>query len=213
MVYGVALDPHEFLSDPQVRPFARDQRVDLTAPNVPRTADNIYVCFRNKTDRQKIDVVRYIVPYAMERTDVGTPQESFRYIEPDAGNGFFSYSPLVNGQTPVVLEVNYNAPRNAAGPLNNADRIVRSGITGLSKNPWIDAQRYSPLFSIPVPSEVDFLVTFEILPLGTGGALSNPYEVGTGAKRVDFAGCMVYGVTMPQTLYNRVIEQVQRNGN
>jgi hypothetical protein len=210
MSNGAALDMREVFADPQVRPFSRDQRIDLAAANAPTLAEGLFIVLSNKTEKGKIDIVRYIVPYAQERTDVATAQEAFRMLDPQAANGYFAFSPLVNGgPASVNLEVNYNAPRINAGPTNNKDRQIRAGIAHLSADPWIDSQRYNPLFAIPVPSEALFQITFELLPAATGAGIPNPYQIATGAKRVDFAGVVVTGVTMPQTMYDRMLEEEQ----
>jgi hypothetical protein len=197
------------LVNDQIRPFTRNARVDLTAPDTPVQAQGRYIIYRNRTKKGQVEVIRAIVPYAEERTDVGTPQESFRKILPEDGDNFFAYNPAVNGQPAFVSQLDFNAPRNAAGPLRNAERQVRAGFTNLSTTPLADVMRGWPSwFAIPVPSETEFLVTFELMPPSVDpvATLSNPYEIGTGAKRVDFAGVLVAGVLMPQQLFDKLTE-------
>jgi hypothetical protein len=33
----------------------------------------------------------------------------------------------------------------------------------------------------------------------------NPYQIGTGALRIDFAGALVFGLTMPQQFYDKLV--------
>lgn len=210
MSFGAAIDMQWVFADPTARPFSRDQRVDLLAADTTLLATGRYVIFSNETEKGSIEIVRTIIPYAMKRTDVGTPQESYEMLKPEDANGAFAYSPLVNGQTPITLQIDYNAPRNAAGPLLNADRQRRSGFAMISANPFVDALRYNPTFAIAVPSEVLFQVTFELLPPATAAGINNPYAIGAGvAKRVDFAGVVVAGVKMPQTRYDELMKREQ----
>jgi len=205
-----ALWPSWFLADASVRPFAREQRVDVAASDAPTLNDEEFIVFENRTKRNEIEIVRRIVPYAMRRTDVGTPSEAFARIPPAEGDGYFGFSPKVGGKTALVLDTNLNAPRTAAGALN-AERVRRGVITSLSDSPWEDAQAYNPLMAIAVPSEVVFQVTFSVLPAATASPIPNPFAVGGagGARRVDFAGVVVTGVVMPQHLYDRVVEEIE----
>ncbi len=207
----VAIAPNLFLADPQIQPFYRDSRVDLLAPNVDQLAPNQFVVYRNRTKKGQVEVVKAVVPYAMERTDVGTPQESFRMIPPNEGDGFFAFTPLINNQPPVILDLDYNSPRIAAGPLNNDDRIQRAGISFLVEEPWRAAQNMQhPLFSFPVTSKAELLVTFSLLPNSAIAPIPNPFQIGAAAqKRVDFAGCVIAGVVMPQHLYDMLLKNTE----
>ncbi|RLC31840.1 hypothetical protein DRH13_02465 [Candidatus Woesebacteria bacterium] len=207
----VAISPPLFLADPQIQPFCRDSRVDLLAPNVEVISANQFVVYRNRTKKGQVEVIKSISPYAMERTDVGTPQEAFRMIPPNEGDGYFSYTPLINNQPPVILDINYNSPRVAAGPLNNNDRIERAGISFLVEEPWRASQNMQhPLFSFPVTSKAELVVTFSILPPADIAPIPNPFAIGAGAiKRVDFAGVVIAGVVMPQHLYDTLLKQTE----
>ena len=215
MSFGVTQEIHEFVSDPQVQAFKWNYRVDLTASNTQQLVQGQYIVMRTKTPSNKINVVRYIAPYAQYRTDIGGTEESFATILPEDGDGFFSFAPLVNGQSPLIMEINFNAPRTAAGTLNNNDRQKRAGITNLAPYPMVNAQLTQPLFNIPVMSDAEFMVTFEILPPATGSPIPNPYGIGAvgNRRRVDFAGVVVFGATLPQALYNRILEAKQQQGS
>jgi hypothetical protein len=207
----VALSPPLFLADPQIKPFVRDSRVDLLAADTLQIATNEFIIYQNRTKKGQIEVVKSIAPYAMERTDVGTPQEAFAIIPPNVGDGYFSFSPQINAQPPVIMDLDYNAPRIAAGPLTNSDRIKRSGITWLVEDPWRAGQQMQhPLFSFPVPSKAELIVTFSILPPAQVAPIPNPFQIGAAAiKRVDFAGVVICGVVMPQHLYDSLLKETE----
>jgi hypothetical protein len=198
----------------QMRPFKRNRRVDLLAPNTPEFSGGRFVVYENRTKKGQVEVIKAIVPYAQRRTDVATPSESFEMIDPMEGDGFFAYTPLKAGQPPIIVDVNFNSPRAAAGPLNNNERQIASGISHLSSRPWVDANRGWPdYFAFAIESEVLLQVTFEILPPSTSAAALPPggqFQIGPGVgKSVDFAGVIIAGVVMPQYVFNKLVENVQ----
>lgn len=201
------IDPTDFLVDPQVMPFSNDQRADIVGADAEEIATGRYVVYKEVVPKGQVMVVRYITPYAMERTDVGTGAESAQMIDPQRINGFVAFNPLVNGKSPVILGIDMNAGKDLANA-SNAERIRRSGITAVSMQPWIDSQRHNPLFYYIVNSGDEFSMTFEILPQAASNPLPNPWRVGAGVNRVDFAGVRISGVTMPQALYDEVADIV-----
>ena len=209
----VAVSPPLFLADPQVRPFARDSRADLAAPDILQVSNQEFVIYSNKTKKGQVEVIKSNSPYAVRRTDVNTPQESFEMIPPEEGNGWVSFTPQINGQCPIVLDIDYNAPRNLPGPLSNLDRIKRAGISSLSPRPWEAAQyQQHPLFSFIVPSKAELIVTFSLLPPAVVNPIANPFTIGgLGQKRVDFAGVVIAGVQMPQHLYDSLLKTTERS--
>lgn len=204
-----AIDPREFLADPQVRPLARTRRADITASNAQQVSPGEYIIYENETAKGQVEIVRYLVPFAMERTDIGTPQESFQMIDPMQGNGHFIFSPRVNSKTVDNIDIDNNAPSTAAAA-SNTDRPRRGGINFISRDPWVDSQRYNPLFAIPVTSKTVFQVTFQLAPLSQTNPIPNPYQIGAGAKRVDFAGVVVAGVVLPQQLYGQLQDALNK---
>jgi hypothetical protein len=67
-----------------------------------------------------------------------------------------------------------------------------------------------PLFSFPVTSKAELLVTFAILPPSDVAPIPNPFSIGAGAiKRVDFAGVIIAGVVMPQHLYDTLLKNTE----
>ena len=200
-----AIDPKYFLDDPQIKAFVRTRRVDLTAPaaQLDVISQGRFAVYRNRTAGGQVEVVQYIAPFVEERTDIGTPQESTKRIPAAEADGWFSFNPLVNNNPPLVLEINMNRPTAAATPSNN-QRAVQGGITFMSNQPWIDAQRFNPNFAFPVVADQELLITFELLPSAVTGAIANRFQIGAGAKRVDFAGVVVCGVLMPQPVFDRL---------
>jgi hypothetical protein len=207
------INPSYYLADPQVRPFMRDVRVDLTAPDVEQISDGVFVVYRRKTTKNQIEVVHSITPYLQKRTDIGTPEESTQKITNGAYDGQFAFNPLINNQTPVIFDIDFNAAKaDGAASLSNADRVKRSGIAHLSLQTWVDSQRWNPLFQLAVPSETELLITFQVLPQSATDPLPNPPQIGAGANRIDFAGVMVAGVLLPQKMFDDLVKASETQG-
>lgn len=209
------LNHWQFLDDPEIRAFTRNQRVDLKASNVPIISTNRYVVFAYQVPAGQCLVVKGLAFYACERTYIGTANESFRYLGPDEANGFFSFQPLVDNNSPTIVQLDFNSPKTAAGTLNNNDRQGSNGFTEVSLNPYFDAHvmAQNPLYSVAVASGKTLQVAFSVLPVSTLNSANIPtggqFQVGTGIKRVDFAGAFISGVIMPQQLYDQTKKAVQ----
>lgn len=209
------IDPRYFLADPQIRPFVLDQRVDLTAPNVPIVATGRYVVTELRPPRGQVYVIKNITPYAMARTDVGLGTASFQLISEIAAAGFFAFEPTVNDNSPFIIEQDYNAPKTAgAASLNNNDRIRAKGIGYVSDSPWVVAQNswWNPLFSIFVPSNAIFRLIFSILPVSATDPIPAGGQFGIGGaggtRRVDFAGSILVGQQMAEQYYHGLAQRV-----
>jgi hypothetical protein len=204
------INPHYFLADPQVRPFSFDQRVDLTAADVPTVGKDRYVVQELRPPRGQIYVVKAFFPYAAARTDVGLATESFVYLGEEA-NGFFKFEPLVNDNSPFIMETDFNAPRTAGGTLLNADRQRNKGVSYVTPSPWSEATQafFNPLFTFLIPSNASYRVIFSVLPTAAASAIPNPYQIGVGPKRVDFAGCITVGLQMPEQHYHGIVQRVR----
>lgn len=199
----------DFIADPQIRPFHREQRVDLLASDTPTIQDGRYVVYQSRVAKGQVEVVTSIVPYVQRRTDVGTNAESFSLISPEEGDGFFAFAPFVGNQSPIIVDMNLNSPKTAA-TASNSERQRASGITHLSRTPFADSfARYTnPMFKVPVPSEAEMIITFEILPASVVAApIPLPFQIGASAKRVDFAGVIVSGVLLPSSVYDMHLER------
>lgn len=204
------LDPRLWLADPAVKPFERDFRADITAPDITIIGLGKYLIASYPVKKGNILIVKNLVPYAMERTDVNTTTEDFAYIQPDVADGHFLYEPRVNGQAPYIVAIDYNAPRIDAGTLLNADRILANGYSDISARPKYDASNSwnNPLFTFIVPADTTFEVAFSILRGGTTSPMPDPYTVGAGERRVDFAGIYVVGLEMTEQTYRDTYNKV-----
>jgi hypothetical protein len=209
------IEPKFFLSDPQIRPFILDERVDLTAPNVPIAATGKYVVSELRPPRGQVYLIKNITPYAMARTNVGLATESFQLLDPIAAAGFFSFEPTINDNAPFIIEQNYNAPKTAgAASLNNNDRIRAKGIGYITDSPWLAAQNswFNPLFTVLVPSNAVFRLIFSILPMSGTDPLPAGGQFGVGGaggtRRVDFAGSILVGQQMSEQYYHGLAQRV-----
>lgn len=202
---------HYFLKDDQVRPFLRDERHDITAANAPMHSPDEFIIFSKTPPKNQVIIVKAIAPYVMRRTDVGDAVlESFEMIPPVLANGFFMFEPFVQTQSPFVIETDVNAPAVMASA-NDAERIKGPGFTCVTDDP-IKSILFSHdnTFSIFIGGQQPFQILMKVLPVNTVGGIPNPFTVGNPPipgpqqKRVDFAGALVYGVTMPEQLYNEM---------
>lgn len=218
------IDPRYFMRDPEAQPFLSDYRVDLAAPDVPLESGTLgqpgarYIVTQIRPPRGQVLLIKAWQPYAMKRTDVGTPSESFAMIDPLEAGGHFNYEPLVGGLSPIVANLNVNAPRDLAGPLLNNDRVVGKGVSFVSSSPYADVQRtgFNQNFTIEVPTDRLFTVVFSLIDnTASAGALSNPFQITTNpavTKRVDFAGTVVAGIIMSDQRYQQLTKEIASRG-
>lgn len=208
------IEPKFFLADPQIRPFILDERIDLTAPNAPIEATGKFIVTELRPPRGQVYLIKNITPYAMERTNVGLANESFALISAPTAAGFFTFEPTVNDNSPFIIEQNYNAPKTAgAASLNNNDRVRAKGIGYIADAPFAVAQNswFNPLFTILVPSNAVFRLTFSILPVSATDPLPAGGQFGIGGaggtRRVDFAGSILVGQQMSEQYYHGLAQR------
>lgn len=201
-----------FLKDDQIRPYLRDERHDIAAANAPRKAPNEFIIFNVTPPKNQVIIIKSIATYVMRRTDVGDPVlESFEMIPALLANGYFLFKPLVQNQAPFVIETDVNAPAVMAFANDQGNRQRGPGFTQVSDNP-IQSILFSRdnTFSILVCGDQQFTISMLVLSVNTVGGIPNPFTVGNPPipgpqqKRVDFAGALVYGVTMPESLYSEM---------
>lgn len=214
------------LPTPMRKLWWRNRRADLLAPNTKILATNNFIVFDEAVPKGATLVVRAIVPYAQKRTNPGTAQESFETILPVKGNGWFLFEPLIAVGTPIEILADLNAAQNAIDPAtglatipNNDDRWVGRGFTDISDDPISDAGVYlaSGLSMFAVPSEQHMRIVFRLLTSSNGAValanpISNPFQIAAGAPedaRVDFAGAVIVGELLPETLYKRLQEEAE----
>jgi hypothetical protein len=129
-------------------------------------------------------------------------------LSPALADGWFSFEPLVNNALAFLILSDMNAPRIAAGPLTNKDRFQAKGVTHISEHPWKDIQSawFNPMFSFVIPQESKFQVVFSLLPDGAVAPFpaAGQYAIGSGTKRVDFAGFLIAGQILSDQKYNEI---------
>lgn len=207
------VDPMKFLADEEVRPFYYDYRQDLTASNVPIISTGVFVVAQFEAPENEVLVVMGVAPHLWARTDPADAiDESLVALPSDianmgAGQGWWLFNTLRGGQQPFVVRTNYNRPRVQASA-NNQDRFVSDGTT------WLPGPLANPSFAqfgfsnsltpVVVQPCVKFQVTFQMAPVAAAAvATPNPYQIGAGTNRIDCAGALVFGLSMPKEIYDR----------
>jgi hypothetical protein len=202
------LEPSRFLVDPAIRPFIKDFRIDLAAADVPVLSADEFIVVDHVNQGQDVLVVKAIMPYVMRRTDIETPSESFAMVAPEQGNGHFVFTPRVGGGVPGLINIDTNNPTVSTAPANGTDRLRLAGIDNITDHPYLDAMRVwdNPVNSFIVKGRTQFQVTFRLAPTNMPGR----FRIGEGDNRIDFAGCYVVGVLMPDQLYGELFAAAMR---
>jgi len=207
--YSNSLWPLAALQD--VRPFELTRRIDLVAADTPRLSNDTFVICEEETPESMVRIIRNMAPFAQRRINVNTPQEGVTLITPNEGDGWMAFDPRVDGQSSLVMNIDFNSPKNAGGVLSNADRSRATGTPFLSVQPRVDAWRYNPMFSFVAEAKKKLSVTWRLLPISAGSAISNPLQIGDTAglilNRVDFVGVVLAGVQMPVSTYKLLQER------
>lgn len=221
------IDPRYFMRDAEAQPFLSDYRVDLAAPDVPLesgtqyTQTARYIITQIRPPRGQTLLVKAWQPYAMRRTNIGTPNASFEYIPPQEAAGHFNFEPLVGGLAPFVASLNVNAPTELAFA-QNGQRVIGKGVSFISETPYADVMRsgFNQNFTIEVPSDRLFTVVFSLID-GTAAAGALPiggqFQVSADVvdpptKRVDFAGTVVSGIIMSDQRYQQLTKEIASRG-
>ena len=202
------LDPRYFMADPQARPFIRDERHDLTAADAPTQSQGRFIIYSRKVPKGQVEIVTALSPYVAARSGAGASQTVIN-LTPEAANGWFLFEPQVDRSSPFRNDVDFVEYDDLAGATDTL-RTRANGITHVSANPFTDARNQfnqpSAAFSALVKGGSQFEVIFSVI--ATGG-ISLPYTIGSTAKRVDFAGCLVMGIEMSQQAYDDVVKKQQ----
>jgi hypothetical protein len=202
-----AIDPLAFLVDDEIRPFNIDIRHDLTgvgAQACPILSTGVFIVHEHVVPDNTSEIVMNVFPHVWERTDVGLGTESVALLDYKDIAGFVLFDSTKDNNQPFLVENNYNKATIAASP-NDRDRDTQRGTTFLADNSpvlehfgMVDPQR-----TIHLPAKSIFRVIFRLAPMAPAAtAVPNPYQIGTGAKRIDFAGALVSGLRMPQQVYD-----------
>ncbi len=208
---------HNFLKDEQIRPYSREERHDIAAADAPRRSNNEFRIWNCKPPKNQVVVIKSIAPYVMQRVNIGdATTESFQMIPALNTMGFFLVEPVVQNQVPFIIEADINKPKIMANA-SDADRYKGPGFTCLSDNPIssILTEKDHP-YSILVRGDQPCEIFLKVLPASLTNGIPNPFFVGNppagllaGQNRVDFAGALVYGVTMPEALYDTIDKRWQ----
>ncbi len=196
---------HQFIADDQIKKFKYEECHDLVAPDDGvQIAADVFRFLSFSPGKGQVVVVKAIAPYLLQRTDPGGADESVKILSRLVANRWFSVTPYINNSIPLISGINVNAYADLA-TANDGERIELPGGTALTDDPWIiEFFPKDPADSYVVRSKKTFSLNLKVIPLDSTDPISNPVVI-NGAKaatRVDFAGAIVYGVTMPETVYD-----------
>lgn len=201
-----------YLSDPDVQPFWWDYRQDLTAPaaQLETVADGIFIILKETVPKGQVALISGVTPTIYQRQNINTDQEFVAQLPTGAFSGLVAFNLEVTSLTAFISKINYNAPTQLASANNLVRATVRSGDAFPVREVHANVQNWNPLFRIAVPSETEARVTFQIIPQNQTVANQLPVYpfIGTegvaGVDRIDWVGCVVSGVLMPQQKFNEM---------
>lgn len=209
------VDPRVLFSvDPLAKPFMRTFRTDLLDTSIQNDpAQGKVTIARLAAPSNQTLLIKDLIYYVQERTNVGLPTESYQTIAPELVEGQVAFEAILNGNNPLVVDSNLNAPSTASAALavgggTNAIRTTVSGVTSVSATPYVDARAAwaNWLFSFAIPSDGVLSIVFSTTRTNPTNPTPNTYQIPTAAvpsppKRVDFAGAMISGVSMPSQAF------------
>lgn len=200
------IDPRGWLAAEEVQPFIMTRYRDLAATDgtLKKLSEGKYIIMSERPVRGQVYVVKSVVPWAMKRVSVGTPQETVEYCQPQDVNGQVLYETLVGGNAPVLFDTVGPAFKTAANASNN-DLVGGKGITFVARDPWAQSQYAwsNPQFTFLVKSGSDLMVTFSVLRPSVTNPIPVVYTVPPSdpTHRIDFAGVTVVGLSMSEQTY------------
>lgn len=195
---------HQFIVDEQIRKFKYEECHDLINPDSGvEIAPDTFEFTSFAPEKGQVVVVKAVAPYLMRRENPGTPDESVVMVSRFEANRWFSVTIKIGNSIPLISSINVNAFADLA-TASDSERIEAAGGTGITDDPWlVEFLPKDPADSYLVRSQKKFSLTLKQLPLNTVDPISNPVIIGgPTTKRVDFAGAIVYGVTMPESVYD-----------
>jgi hypothetical protein len=211
-----AIDPLAFLVDDEIRPFQIDIRHDLTgtgAQACPTLSNGLFIVHDHVVPDNTAEVIMGVFPHVWERTNVGLVTASVKLLDFRDVAGWVLFDSTKDNNQPFLVQNNYNKPTIAAAP-NDLDRDTERGSTFLSDDAPIieNIGMRNPLSTIYLPAKSLFRVLFSLTPAAPPpNNIPNPYQIGVGPKRIDFAGALVFGLRMPQQTYDQ-LKIARRNG-
>lgn len=203
-----AIDPLAFLVDDEIRPFEIDIRHDLTgtgAQACPTIATGQFIVHEHRVPENTAEVIMGVFPHLWARNGIATPSESVVQLTPIQVAGSVLFTLQKDGNQPYIIENNYNKPSTAAAP-NDTDREVLSGSTWLPVDAPVinNISMQNPLKTIFLAPGSIFRVVFSLTPDAILTPIPNPWQIGAGTYRIDFAGALVSGVRLPRTVYDQL---------
>lgn len=209
------IDPRHWLAHEGVQPFVTTRSRDMAAVDgsLKTLSEGKFIIFKEAPLKGQIFLVKAIVPWAMQRENVGIPlTENVSFCDPVAVNGQVLFESLVGNNSPVLFDTDTPAFKTEAGA-SNKDPTGGKGIPFISADPWSDAQRAwdNPMFSFVVPPSTSLVITFAVLRPSVSNPLPVVYTVpptAGAARRIDFAGVTVVGLTMAKQTYDAVLNAV-----
>ena len=208
-------DPLSFLVDDEIRTFKIDQRQDLTgtgAQACPQLSTGQFVVHEHVVPDNTAEIVMGYFPHLWQRIGVATPGESVELLNYADFAGFVLFDSNKDNNQPVLVETNYNRPTLAANPANK-DRFIARGTTFVSDDAPVFSSlgMMSPLTTVYLPAKSIYRIVFSLTPVAAANPIPNPWAIGSGQFRIDFAGAMVFGLRMPAQTYDK-IRTARRNG-
>jgi hypothetical protein len=207
-----AVDPLGFLVDDEIRPFIIDIRHDLTgtgAQAAPIQSTGVFIVHEHVVPEDVAEIVMGVFPHCWARTNVGAvvaPLESVHLLDFNAIAGFVLFDNSKNNNQPFLVSNDYNKATVATFP-NDRDRDVKGGTTFIDNDAPVleNIGMRNPYTTTYLPAGSTFRVLFQLAPMAPVNGVPNPYQIGTGTNRIDFAGALVFGLRMPQQKYNQLL--------
>jgi hypothetical protein len=203
-----------FLVDEQIRPLHHDERHDLTDPAAEELliSSGRFKVVNIEVAKNEVAIIFAVVPHAWRRVTVDDVfLQSVQRILPAQGDGFFLFTVQKATTQPYIARTNWNTNTAAATP-DDADRVQQQGLTWLANDVMLSAQQQfqNPLLPFVVAGGTSMSVIFELMPTAVAGGIPNPFVIGNpgpnGTLRVDFAGALVVGLTMPKQVYDQLLK-------
>ena len=215
------VDALSFLIDDEIRPFFLDERHDLADTNAPKISTGIFVVHDHEVPKDTAEVILGVLGHCWRRDNPTTAEENLVWLDPDTYAGAVLFNWTKANNQPFLVETNYNLPSLSSAP-NDKDRQRLAGSTFLSSASArsgafvVDGGLKDPLKGTYLPAGSRFRVTFRLAPISAANPPAAPWVLGANPEpdtnnRIDCAGAAVFGVRMPQRLYEH-LRIARRNG-
>ncbi len=205
-----SVDPMKFLVDDEIRAFIIDKRHDLASPDAPILSTGLFIVHEHVVPDNTAEVIHGVFPHCWRRDNPTTADETVVLLTPEQVAGWVIFNQTKNNNQPYLVEIDYNSPTLSTAP-NDLDRQSVGGSTFLPEDAprTMDNAMQNSLKTFYLPAKSVFRVTFRLTPVASNSPVPNPWVLGANPEpdvnnRIDFAGAMVYGVRMPQRMYDQL---------